>query len=112
LFTPPRQAGANKHSANACLWLSLSFLGIFHHPNLGFKSFQATAYEQSPPGGHGSHVQFDGLDEVLLRYMSFSSLQISMVFQLRLVQEGDPSSGCSQPAGQVWHSELGNVFCS
>jgi hypothetical protein len=66
--------------------------------------FHVTGFEQSPPIGHGSQVQSDGFKEVSFRYMSFSLLQVSLVFQLRLIHDGEPSSAWFQPAGQFWHS--------
>jgi len=54
-LTPPKHAGANEHSANTCCFLSgsRSFVGIFHHPNLGTRVVHVTGPVQSPPIGQG-----------------------------------------------------------
>ena len=49
---PPGHAGGNKHSTKTFFVLvagSLSFVGIFHHPNLGRMLVATIGPEQSPP---------------------------------------------------------------
>ena len=107
---PPKQPGANKHSAKTCCLCagSLSCVGIFHHPNLGFRVFHATRPVQSPPRGQGWQSHEFGLGAVLFKYSL--SLQLSMVFQLRLVQVDEPSLGWTHPSGQPTHDVLGTAF--
>ena len=106
---PPRHAGGNKHSAKTSFFAeSLSFSGIFHHPNFGPMFSKSTGLVQSPPVGQDSHVHSGGSGEVLLRYSV--SLQVSFVFQLRLMHDGEPSFGCFHPSGQYLHVVLGKVF--
>ena len=54
-FTPPKQAGANKHSAKTWCWFLgfRSWRGMVHHPNFGGMCAQAIGPVQSPPLGQG-----------------------------------------------------------
>ena len=109
-FAPPKQAGANKHSAKTCCWRlgSLSFFGMVHHPNWGGMCFQAIGPVQSPPVGQGRHSHRAALAAVSFKYSV--SLQLAVVFQLRLRQVEEPWFGCCHPAGQAMHDVLGSVF--
>ena len=103
---PPKQAGAYKHSAKTCCSClgSLSFVGMVHHPNLGGICVHATGPVQSPPVGQGWHSHTAASVAVLFKYSV--SLQLAVVFQLRLRQVEEPSSGCCQPVGHAMHNVL------
>ena len=103
---PPKQAGANKHSAKTWCWRlgSLSFVGMVHHPNLGGMCVQAIGPVQSPPVGQGWHSHKAASVAVLFKYSV--SLQLAMVFQLRLRQLEEPSLGCCHPVGHAMHDVL------
>ena len=106
VLIPPKQAGANKHSAKTRCWRLgfLSFVGMVHHPNLGGMCVQAIGPVQSPPVGQGWHSHKAASVAVLFKYSV--SLQLAMVFQLRLRQVEEPSLGCCHPAGQAMHTVL------
>ena len=87
---------------------SLSFVGIVHHPNLGGMCFQVIGPVQSPPVGQGWHSHKAASVAVSFKYSV--SLQLSIVFQLRLRQVEEPLAGCCHPVGQFLHDELGFVF--
>ena len=82
---------------------------MVHHPNLGGMCAQAIGPVQSPPAGQGRHSHKAASVAVLFKYSV--SLQLAMVFQLRLRQVDDPSLGCCHPAGQSMQFVLGLVSC-
>ena len=105
-FAPPKQAGANKHSAKTCCWRlgSLSWSGMVHHPNLGGMCVQAIGPVQSPPVGQGRQSHRAASVAVSFKYSV--SLQLPVVFQLRLRHVEEPTLGCFHPLGQFLHNVL------